>query len=294
MGWQFTISVHDFADAAAGFLAADPERHSVALTTIESVRSGVRWSDEAMHFGWWSDRGRVRAAAILTPPNPLVLFEVPEVAARDLVSSLRARDAAVTIVNGEPAEAETFARIWLEGTQSSSVHLMGQRLYRLEQFRDPDRPAPGHGRLAAEADLDLVTAWYADFHTEAYAEPVTIDQLRETASRRINLGLLWLWEDDGTPVAMAARNPTTAGVARLGPVFTPPVSRGRGYGTAVTAACTRDALDAGARGVVLFTDLANPTSNAIYQAIGYRPITDRVLLQLPATAAHSVLDGHHR
>lgn len=76
---------------------------------------------------------------------------------------------------------------------------------------------------------------------------------------------------------MAARNATAAGVARVGPVYTPAERRRHGYGAAVTAAGTQDALDRGAQQVVLFTDLANPTSNAIYQELGYRPVTDRIL-----------------
>ena len=38
------------------------------------------------------------------------------------------------------------------------------------------------------------------------------------------------------------------------------------------------ALDAGASTVLLFTDLANATSNAIYQRLGYRPVEDRIEL----------------
>lgn len=98
----------------------------------------------------------------------------------------------------------------------------------------------------------------------------------ESAVRdRVSSGLLWVWEGaDGAPVSLAARNRTAAGVARVGPVYTPPEHRRRGYGTAVTAACTRDALDRGTDNVVLFTDLANPTSNAIYQQISFRPLCD--------------------
>jgi len=91
---------------------------------------------------------------------------------------------------------------------------------------------------------------------------------------------LLLWDDEaGAPVSLAGRTPPAASVSRLAPVYTPPESRRRGYGAAVTAACTRDALDRGAEHVVLFTDLANPTSNAIYQRIGYRPMSDRRVIR---------------
>ena len=91
---------------------------------------------------------------------------------------------------------------------------------------------------------------------------------------------LTLWEADGEPVAMAGLTRTVAGVARVSGVYTPPAHRQRGFGGAVTAAVSRQALDAGAAAVVLYTDLANPTSNALYPRLGYRPVEDRVLLQL--------------
>jgi predicted GNAT family acetyltransferase len=90
---------------------------------------------------------------------------------------------------------------------------------------------------------------------------------------------MWLWENEaGVPTSLAARQRTTAGAARIGPVYTPPEHRRHGYGAAVTAACTRDALRS-ADGVVLFTDLANPVSNSIYQQIGYLPVTDRAVIR---------------
>lgn len=79
--------------------------------------------------------------------------------------------------------------------------------------------------------------------------------------------------------ALAGRHATATGVARVAPVYTPPENRRCGYGAAVTAACTSDALHCGAQQVVLFTDLANPTSNAIYQRIGYRPVSDRTIVR---------------
>jgi predicted GNAT family acetyltransferase len=84
---------------------------------------------------------------------------------------------------------------------------------------------------------------------------------------------------DGVPVALGGHTQTVAAMARIGPVFTPEPQRRRGYGSAVTVAATRSAAAAGADHIVLFTDLANPTSNAIYQQIGYRPIEDSVVVE---------------
>ena len=89
----------------------------------------------------------------------------------------------------------------------------------------------------------------------------------------------YLWELDGTPVSMCqAAGPTPHGI-RIGAVYTPPDRRRRGYASAITAAVSREHLGDGRRWCFLFTDLANPTSNRIYQAIGYRPIRDFELIR---------------
>jgi predicted GNAT family acetyltransferase len=101
------------------------------------------------------------------------------------------------------------------------------------------------------------------------------------AAARIAEGDFLLWFDaEGVPVSVAGFTPIVAGTARIGPVYTPPELRGRGYAGAVTAAAGQTLRDRGAAEVLLFTDLANPTSNALYQRIGYRAVTDRVRLDL--------------
>ncbi len=96
---------------------------------------------------------------------------------------------------------------------------------------------------------------------------------------RVGNGGLILWEHEGRPVSVAGRNRPAAGQARVGPVYTPPDLRGCGFGGAATAAITQAALDDGAEGVVLFTDLANLTSNTLYQRLGYRPVSDWAVLR---------------
>ena len=83
-----------------------------------------------------------------------------------------------------------------------------------------------------------------------------------------------LWEVDDEPVAQASARAVVAGMSRIGPVYTPPEHRNHGYAAAVTAAAARWALDQGARHVLLYTDLANPTTNRLYPRLGFRPRYD--------------------
>jgi predicted GNAT family acetyltransferase len=81
---------------------------------------------------------------------------------------------------------------------------------------------------------------------------------------------------------MAMLRAPAAGVSRIGPVFTPVDDRGHGYGSAITAAAAALARSRGVDDVVLFADLANPTSNGIYQKIGFEPVADSVRFEFVA------------
>src|SRR5690606_14200297 len=143
-----------------------------------------------------------------------------------------------------------------------------QRVYELRQVVHPAY-SPGHLRLARAADLDLLAAWIDTFHDEVFAGRQTV-RAREAAERMLQQQDLYLW-DDGRPVSMANRTrPTRRGIT-VHLVYTPPDLRGRGYDTSCVAALSQRLLDEGRRFCTFFTDLANPTSNAIYQRIGYRP-----------------------
>jgi predicted GNAT family acetyltransferase len=131
-------------------------------------------------------------------------------------------------------------------------------------------------RLAGPADRELLIRWYEEFTAEA-AVP-ELPHLARVVDDNIAAGGLHLWEDGDSPVAMAGTSPVLAGMSRVGPVYTPRDRRGRGYASAVTAAASAHALDRGAAEVLLYTDLSNPTSNSIYQQIGYRPVEDCLIV----------------
>jgi GNAT superfamily N-acetyltransferase len=273
VSWRLTDDVDAFADCAWELLATDPARQTVALSIVEQLRAGHRWSDAPALFGWYADGEAVRGAVCMTPPYEMLLAAVPDDTVADLVEALRAAEVALPGVNGDVPAVERFAAAWRAGTALHARTVFDQRLYALGTLRPPDPLPPGRARPGADADLDLATRWLRAFQEEA-GVPAT--DVARAARASIDDRRLWLWEDEGgAVVALAGRTAPAAGVSRIAPVYTPPASRRRGYGTAVTAACTAEALARGIEHVVLFTDLANPTSNAIYQRIGYRPVTDR-------------------
>jgi predicted GNAT family acetyltransferase len=225
--------------------------------------------------------GRVVGVAMHTPPYHLFLPRLPAGVAVQIALALINSQHAVDDVNGETTTVAEFAETWTEQTGGRAVIVMAQRMYRLKELIHP-RSSSGEVRRARPDDRDLLVDWFTRFHAEATPGRPG-EAPASTVDRRLGGGQLWLWWDGGGPVSVAGISPAVAGVARVGPVYTPPQHRRRGYGTAITASATEAALRAGSRHVVLYTDLTNPTSNAIYQAIGYVPdhdAEDRQLLPL--------------
>jgi ribosomal protein S18 acetylase RimI-like enzyme len=278
--WHFTQDPERYAEAVLPLLTQRPAANTIALTVLDSLRAGTEFGPGRPLLAWYEQAGTVTGAVSMTPPYGLLLTELPPGSEVDLVAGLRRDAIAVPDVNGRQADVDRFLGQW---RPASTEVLMRQRLYGLAELRPPATGPLGTARLAGPDDLELVLDWMTAFVDEA--EPWSSRPARAVYQRRIGLGLLWLWLDQtGEPVSLAGRNVIIAGMTRVGPVYTPPAARRHGYAAAATHACSLDAQQQGAEQVVLFTNLANPTSNGIYQQLGYQPIEDRIILRFGATA----------
>lgn len=210
-----------------------------------------------------------------TPPWPVLLSAVSDEAAAELAAQLATTGRELSGVNAEERAAERFAAMWRERTGVEAHVHRKMRLFRLDELVWPEPKPGGEPRIAGDKDRDLLIDWFDAFTSEVN------DPRSDNAagvSDRLSYGGLTLWQVDGVPTSLAGVTRTVAGMVRVGPVYTPPELRGRGYAGAATATVSQAALDAGTAEVLLFTDLANPTSNSLYQRIGYRPVEDRVML----------------
>ncbi len=282
MTWRFTSDPNAFDAAAGAFLAAEPTRNTVLISVPAMLRHNGpgTFGQEPPALGWFetddADSG-IRAAFVHTPPHPLLLSPLPPGAAELLVATLRDAGRSLSAVDGPDDAANAFADAWQAATGRSYAVRRRTRLYVLPELIWPSPMPPGAARVGTEADLELLTRWYVEFGAEAGEPRPTMEPI---VRDRIGYGGLTLWEVDGVPVSMAGvTRMLDGGGMRVAPVYTPKQLRGRGYAGAVTAAVSQAALDAGAAEVSLFTDLANPTSNALYQRLGYRPVEDRVILE---------------
>jgi hypothetical protein len=166
---------------------------------------------------------------------------------------------------------------WVARHGGSWRTLMEERVYALQGVISP-RPARGRMRDAHQSDGELLAAWLDDFAREAMPAREARLMLRTIAEWERGHRRFWLWEYGGVPVSLVGGGSPTPHGVRIGPVYTPPEHRGSGYASNLTACVSQQLLDEGRQFCFLYTDLANPTSNRIYQDIGYRPVTDALMV----------------
>ena len=209
--------------------------------------------------------------AVMTPPHHLVITRSSENAIKAIISWLLEEQASLPGVIGPQAQARSFANDWADATGKIPCLQLALRLHSCSSVLHPSYSL-GQLRLASISETALLVQWCREFIEET-GVPESPDDCGELVPRRIADKTLYVWED-GQVVSMAGLGGDAAQGIRIGSVYTPPNLRGRGYATSCVAALTQSMLDADKHFCCLFTDLANPTSNSIYQKIGYQPVCD--------------------
>jgi hypothetical protein len=222
--------------------------------------------------------GRAIEVVVAMPPHDLMLShlapdaesQMEEVIRLVVDDAIQAR-LALPGMQGPIEPARLFAERWERLTGQRARLDADERIYRLTQVRRV-RPVPGAMRRIEENDRPLLRKWLRTFWIEAMGLPdhPYVDE-DITNHLRFESSGMYLWQD-GAAVSLAGYGGPTPHGVRVGPVYTPPEARGHGYASALVATLSQRLLDEGRQFVFLFTDLANPTSNHIYQEIGYEPV----------------------
>jgi predicted GNAT family acetyltransferase len=267
-----------FLTEAEPFLLADEARHNLMLGVAGNVRTGSIYEN----FRLWlvRNRGEIFAAAVRTPPYNLILARPRSPQALAALTEAIAGEELPGVVGAVP-EAVEFAELWTRHTGAPARTNMRQGVYELERV-EPLPAVPGSARVATVGDRALALRWFVAFAEEALHEGAPgSDRAEEMIEHRLSSPSsgIFLWEEGGKPVSLAGWGGPTPNGIRVGPVYTPPELRGRGYATALTAELSQQLLDGrlfdgGRRFCFLYTDLANPTSNGIYERIGYRRVAE--------------------
>src|SRR3954447_22648107 len=288
MAWsiEFERDPAAFLSAAGDFLAQQPVVSTVVSTIAEraarEVAAGIDQPDE----DWWlvvRDGSAVVGAAMRNapfPPRPLFLLPMPESAAEELAATLWERGEEVGGANGALPAVRRFADTTARLTGAAVSVSQHTRLFEMHALT-PAAAVPGSLRQATYDDVDLATEWFGAFMADADEQAgrtrgSSPHEATDEASvrKRIDRGALWFWVDDhGERVHLTGVNVPSFGVARIGPVYTPPAQRRRGWASAAVSDVSARLLGDGVT-PCLFTDQANPTSNAIYQRLGFTPVTD--------------------
>jgi predicted GNAT family acetyltransferase len=266
----------DFLNRAQVWLEQNEALNNLMLGVALRVRDVAAYGQHPPYFAAVQEGERLVAAAIMTPPyNLIVASDQPDCAAafRLVAGDLHASHWPLPGVNGPTTLSRTFAEVWATISGQRYAIRMHQRIFELRTVIAPHSP-PGAMRMAQEEDLELLAHWVYAFVREAGTTPQeSLEETRLGVAGALQRGAYFVWDDQGL-VSLAGRNrPTRRGIS-IGPVYTPPECRKRGYASALVAALSQQLLDEGKAFVTLFTDLANPTSNHIYQQVGFRPLAD--------------------
>lgn len=216
-------------------------------------------------------------AAVMSIPHKLVVYssmEECDEAIELLVEDLQNRNIDVPGVVGPKELSKRTCHILSKNSDCKIKLEMNMRVYELREV-NKDMIGEGILRLANEGDLEFVAQGMYEFEidTGLNATPDK-EKCYEVVRNRLQEKAIFLWEDAGEMVSMAAKARPTQNGATVNLVHTPKELRKRGYATSCVAALSQHLLDSGYKFCSLFTDLANPISNSIYMKIGYKPVGD--------------------
>lgn len=268
----------EFADRTGEWLASEPFTANVIAVLLDGVVAGTRSTIPDPAWVMVTDAaGGVIGAAMHTSPIGVFLARLPTGAAAAIAREFARVGRVVAGVSGERSAADEFAAAWEAVTGSLAGRIRAERMFRLAGLAPP-ASVPGAARAAGSGDVELAVDWFTGFAADIGEHSSSVAEPAEAARRRTVAAEVMLWENEAGVVSLAAVSPSAGGVARIGPVYTPPAHRRHGFAAAVTAAAASRAVATGAREVVLYTDLANPTSNGVYRRLGFEPVFDSARL----------------
>jgi hypothetical protein len=248
------------------FLSSEPVLHNLILSILQAR---VALGDPGRY--WIAFRGEKAVGVVAQSPLefPATLTPMEPGAVLPIVDAIAEAGVALPGVNGDAATAASFAGQWSERCKAAAIPFQGTRLYELLDLGELPR-TEGKLRQAGPSDRGLMILWTRAFEEEI-GEPVSDIEVR--VDRGLAAGQLWVWNQNGKTTSMAVSREPARGVVRLSGVYTPREKRKQGYAAACVHALSKHLRDSGYR-CMLYTDLANPTSNSIYRRIGYRAVAE--------------------
>ncbi len=253
------------------FLSSEPVLHNLILSIL---RARIAQGGPGRY--WIALHGEEAVGVVIQSPLefPATLTPMGPPAVMAIVDAIAEAGVTLPGVNGDAATAASFAGQWSERCKSAATPFQGTRLYELTDLGEvpsvDNHLQQGHLRQAGPGDRSLMILWTRAFQNEI-GESADDTELR--VDRALATGQIWVWDQGGETTSMAVGREPAQGVVRLSGVYTPPEKRKRGYAAACVYALSKH-LRGGGYPCILYTDLANPTSNSIYRRIGYKAVAE--------------------
>ncbi len=272
----FFSDARAFVDRTLPDLSGDETRNNLILGLALRLKEDPHaYTEQDPLMAVVSDEsGKNLAIAIMTPPFPIIIQSEPLhlEALETLADALLKNGWYLPGVNGVSEVSDAFAQIWERKTGQKVGLLMSLRAYELRKVADLEYPSGGM-RIAEEKDAQKVAEMHNAMRQELVAQPGNAATV-ESALKTIRQQRTFFWVVDGEVVSITnAVRPQIKGICISG-VYTPPEFRRKGYARALVAEVSKEMLSSGFELTNLFTDLANPTSNKIYQEVGYEAVCD--------------------
>lgn len=281
----FVENVNELPRTVDEFLGEHALENNICLGVLASCRENPTLFAKT-HFFYLHDGARIRAYAHYCPPYPLCLSLATPEAAATLARSLSKFDLDFDRVYASKMVSENFFAAWPE-LEARCSHSERHGLYRLDQVIFPKVCRGSFGEAQAD-DLPLLIEWHQGFCRETGDPLSSIDQLRELYQQRLASRSVFVLREGAEAVSMASATRDLGSGRVISFVYTPPKMRRRGYAAHLVAALSARLLAQGYEFCCLFTQLANATSNKIYQDVGYRFAGEFTLSKLTRASLSSV------
>lgn len=267
-------SVHDFLSFVEPMLLAREAENCLMLGLCRSLASSVELPNEILLLVVTKD-SLPYSAAVQTPPFNLIVSKSNKYGLNELANFLSVNEIKIPGVVGPKSDATSFAEIY-SSKMNCKMHLgMDQKIYEATQIAIPQ--VNGSLKVANESELDIIYQWLYEFSAESLPEreKFNLDYAQDWAKKAIFEKSAYLWIDlNGVPVSVAHTGKPTPNGISIRAVYTPPVYRKLGFGSAVVASLSKKMLESSYKFCCLYTDASNATSNKIYEAVGYKIIAE--------------------
>jgi predicted GNAT family acetyltransferase len=276
MKFNVFLNPQDFEDKAKPFLTENEDVYSLFYGVLQGIKAG-RYENPFM--ATVEENGQIVALFQMTPPHPLNLIVMDETKMEDIMTfaaqEIFKREIPVPSAVGVKHVVNAFSEKWQELTKSKARVLMDQGLYRLDKVDQSLEKSSGSWRYARKDEAPLLATWKQAFEQDTGLKNSPLEVINASVSRFLDDQEVFFWEDNGKVVSMMKKaRPSDRGVT-VSFVFTPHEERKKGYARTMVAAGSEELLKT-YDFCVLYTDMLNPTSNKIYQEIGYRKIADSI------------------